>query len=417
MENNLLTIEAFAQFMRGSVTTFFLLWSFRIYRFSRRSRMMKWLFIATLYIFFSHLKDMVFIVNEWKNSSYINNVVNSIDLLFIPLISAFFLEACRPGFATPRRVGIAVALQAVFIPVYAFFPADAIRQAAYLLSLCMVVYTVVAVMFFTATYHRRLSENYSYRENIDVTWVSVSCIVYFSTLFIYICTFEDTTWLSEALYNVYSIVLWNVLFVLANRHRVMLSLFPKRTPFMAAVKPDAKTHGDNDTTAGDDGPLPEPVAEGEAAPADTAEAPGETELLSQQFREKMLKERLDRCMKQQKPYLDSRLTLGDLAMEVGTNKTYLSNYINNTLGTTFYELINTYRVEAACALIQSMSEDERIPMTEVAVKSGFNSIASFNRYFVKVKGITPKQFYFTVYDKGTTALPEEADPGNTAKDE
>lgn len=402
MENDFLTIEAFAHYMRGAVTVFFLFWSVRLYRFTRRSRMMKWLFAATLYILLSHLKDVIFLVNEWKNSNYLDNIVNVTDLIFIPLISAFFLEACRPGFATSRRVAMVVGLQAVFIPIYSLYPVDRVLDAAYMLSLFMVVYTVIAVVIFTATYHRRLSENYSYRENIDVKWVAVSCIVYFPSLYIYISAFDDTTWLSEALYNLYSMMLWSVLFVLANRHRVMMSLFPQRVARRETAASPPSTEKDTcSTTASDDSPSvpteassPLPADTGEAASVGSPVPTSEAEQIAQQYREKVLAERLNRCLEQEKPFLNPKLTLSDMSLAVGTNKTYLSDYINKTLGTTFYELINTYRVEAACALIRSMSEGERIPMTEVAERSGFNSLSSFNRYFVKVKKITPKQFYF-----------------------
>lgn len=60
MESNFLTIEAFAHYMRGAVTLFFLFWCIRLYRSSRRSRMIRWLFVSTLYILLSHLKDVVF---------------------------------------------------------------------------------------------------------------------------------------------------------------------------------------------------------------------------------------------------------------------------------------------------------------------------------------------------------------------
>ena len=430
MESNFLTIEAFAHYMRGVVTLFFLFWCIRLYRSSRRSRMIRWLFVSTLYILLSHLKDVVFLVNEWKNSIFIDNLVNAADLLFIPLISAFFLEACRPGFATRSRVAAALGLQAVFVPAYWLFPDERVLDAAYALALGMTVATVVTVMVFTVHYRRRLAENYSYRENIDVLWVAVSCVVYFSSLLIYICAFDDTTWLSEALYNLFSIVLWSVLFALANRHRVMRGLFPlpadrRRTAFSrpapgtGTVCPsggDVPPAGSSETSLP---PQPEagsaePQLAVTAAPAAAAalpetadEAGTEADLLSQQQREKMLAERLTRCLEQEKPFLNPKLSLGEMALAVGTNKTYLSNYINKALGTTFYELVNAYRVEAACGLIQGMSETGRIPMTEVAERSGFNSLTSFNRYFLKVKGVTPKQYYFAMYDRPAAAPAEK----------
>ena len=80
--------------------------------------MMRLLFICTLWITIGHLKDSVFLIEAWKNSVWLNNVTNVIDLIFIPLTCAFFLEATRPGFSTTPRVAIAVGVQALFIPAY-----------------------------------------------------------------------------------------------------------------------------------------------------------------------------------------------------------------------------------------------------------------------------------------------------------
>ena len=97
-------------------------------------------------------------------------------------------------------------------------------------------------------------------------------------------------------------------------------------------------------------------------------------------------------MEREKLYLNARLSLSDLAAAVGTNKTYISTYLNGQ-GCTFYDFINRYRVEEACRIIDQMATDGRIPMTDVAVRSGFNSISSFNRYFFRVKGVTPTAYF------------------------
>ena len=91
---------------------------------------MRLLFISTLWITFGHLKDSVFLIETWKNSVWLDNVINVIDLIFIPLTCAFFLEATRPGFATTPRVAVAVGLQALFIPAYLIWPTDGVILGA-----------------------------------------------------------------------------------------------------------------------------------------------------------------------------------------------------------------------------------------------------------------------------------------------
>ena len=103
--------------------------------------------------------------------------------------------------------------------------------------------------------------------------------------------------------------------------------------------------------------------------------------------------RLEQKMSQDKLYLNPKLTTTDVATAIGTNKTYLSDYLNNTLNTSFFDYINTFRINEACRIIEMMPERGRESMSVVAQKSGFNSLSSFHRYFVKLKGISPKSYY------------------------
>ena len=76
-----------------------------------------------------------------------------------------------------------------------------------------------------------------------------------------------------------------------------------------------------------------------------------------------------------------------------TAEVRLSDYINNTLHTTFYDFINTYRITEARLIIEAMPQEGRKSMAVVAEMSGFNSLSTFNRHFVRVVGISPKQYY------------------------
>ena len=58
MELSMLTIEAFAHYMRGAVTLFFIIWCFKLYVYKRRNRMMKLLYYATLFLSFSCQKRL-----------------------------------------------------------------------------------------------------------------------------------------------------------------------------------------------------------------------------------------------------------------------------------------------------------------------------------------------------------------------
>lgn len=358
----MLTIEAIAHELRGCVTMFFLFWSFKLYPYRTRSRMMMLLYICTVYTAFCYLKDVIFLVDDWKNSVYLNQVVNVIDLVTMPMVCGFFIEAVRPGSVTPWRYRAALALQAAFIPLFLLTSHIYVIWAAFTMGYLMAVLTIVSVIVSAIRYRRLLSANLSYKERIDVQWVVVCCLIYFITLWAYMVAFYQTTWLSEAVYCLFSIFIWLFLFLLSCRHRVK-RMFVR--------------NGQN--ASDDDIPLAM-----ETGLSDESGAALYIEVLAP---------RLLHCMTQEKMFLDPTLAVRDVALAMGTNVTYLSIYLNRTLGVTFYDFVNRYRVEEACRIIESMSDIGRINMTDVAQQSGFNSVSTFNRYFKKVMGLTPKAYY------------------------
>ena len=99
--------------------------------------------------------------------------------------------------------------------------------------------------------------------------------------------------------------------------------------------------------------------------------------------------RFRKVFEEEKIYLNPKRNIVELSMAVGTNRTYISNYINQQLHTTFYEYVNKWRVKRAKDLLSSTS----LPLEDVATQSGFNSLSSFHRYFTKSVGMTPQAFH------------------------
>ena len=359
MEQQLLTVEAFAHYMRGAITIFFVFWCFKLYTYRRRNRMMRLLFYTTIFIAFSYIKDSVFLFAQWKNSFWLDDFVNTVDLLFIPLVCAFFIEATNPGYPTRRQLAALLSMQALFIPLFLIFPDEIVVFCAFSVALVVAVATMYLVVVFSVRYRQYIKLNYSYKENIDVAWVVVSSVAFFLSLFVYNLAFAYTTWLSEALYNIFSMALWTFLFLFSRRHRVVRILKPVEN-------------------------------EDEQATEEIEEPKSDDDVVSHNY---ILAVRLEQKMSQDKLYLNPKLTTTDVATAIGTNKTYLSNYLNNTLNTSFFDYINTFRINEACRIIEMMPERGRKSMSVVAQKSGFNSLSSFHRYFVKLKGISPKSYY------------------------
>lgn len=89
---------------------------------------------------------------------------------------------------------------------------------------------------------------------------------------------------------------------------------------------------------------------------------------------------------QDKKYLASQLTIDDMAGEMGTNKLYMSRYINRKYGVNFSAWITQLRLEEAKTY---MIENPNVKQEEVAFHSGFSSSSYFSKVFSRIEGKTP----------------------------
>lgn len=77
-------------------------------------------------------------------------------------------------------------------------------------------------------------------------------------------------------------------------------------------------------------------------------------------------------------YLNSSLTINEVVKVVFTNKLYISRAISQFTGRNFCQFVNYYRVTHAVRLFR---ENPELKVTELAEKSGFNSVVSFSMAF------------------------------------
>lgn len=98
-----------------------------------------------------------------------------------------------------------------------------------------------------------------------------------------------------------------------------------------------------------------------------------------------------RYLEEERPYVDGTLKLAEVARALHITPHRLSQIISVGLGTSFFELVNAYRVEEAKRLL---ADPERISLTVLAAgyDAGFNNKTSFNGTFRKLVGMTPSQY-------------------------
>lgn len=82
------------------------------------------------------------------------------------------------------------------------------------------------------------------------------------------------------------------------------------------------------------------------------------------------------------------ITLGDLSAELGYSYQYLSKIFKEKIGISFKELLNSYRVERAKSLLVHSD----MPVTDIAMESGFGSTRNFNFRFLSSVGVSPLEF-------------------------
>lgn len=101
--------------------------------------------------------------------------------------------------------------------------------------------------------------------------------------------------------------------------------------------------------------------------------------------------KLEQLMEHKKLYLDAEITIDKLAGYLLCSKHHLSQVLNAQLKKSFYDYINTYRVEEAKILLTDAARSEH-KIASIAYDAGFNSLSTFNDVFKKLTGLTPSQY-------------------------
>lgn len=107
--------------------------------------------------------------------------------------------------------------------------------------------------------------------------------------------------------------------------------------------------------------------------------------------QKELAKRLIDYMDKERPYLNGQLTASELAAALQMNRHQLSLVLNEHLGQSFYDFINTYRIKAFKEHLQN-PQNAHLTLLGLAFESGFNSKTAFNSVFKKLEGMTPREF-------------------------
>ena len=290
----------------------------------------------------SNLKDIILTFPGMYTSEVLNWIM-IIDGWGALSYTVLVFEVVMPRWTTLFRLFLMALPFALFTLLYYIWPAQAVIYS-YSVFLWCYAWVIVGIGWMKARRRiRYVRENFSNIDRIDVTWLKPVFFFAIVSQLAWLFTSFYGTVLADILYYVSTLVLW--LMVL----HYSWELHPI-------------TEEGNEKDALSVQKAVNPIAEGV----------------------------LEDLVEKQQLYLNKNLTLADLAHALNTNRTYISSYLSQTIGQTFYDYINQLRIDRVS--IPMLKEHPEFTLDYVAEKSGFASISTFRRAFIKLTGHTPRQF-------------------------
>ena len=88
-------------------------------------------------------------------------------------------------------------------------------------------------------------------------------------------------------------------------------------------------------------------------------------------------------------YRTPGITIEQVARDMGTNRNYLSRYLNEVCQVSFYEWVAQMRIEEAQSLMRT---NPSLSIEQIASRVGFTSPSTFSSTFKKIVGIAPNKW-------------------------
>ncbi|MET0081363.1 MAG: helix-turn-helix domain-containing protein, partial [Candidatus Thiodiazotropha lotti] len=119
----------------------------------------------------------------------------------------------------------------------------------------------------------------------------------------------------------------------------------------------------------------------------------------------LLYQELQNHMDEHHTFLDSKLTLPQLAAQLSISPNYLSQVINEQAGCNFFDFINRLRVEEAQRRLTA--ESAQMNILGIALDAGFNSKSAFYTAFKRHTGQTPSEYRKSAGNQNSTRQPTD----------
>lgn len=97
-------------------------------------------------------------------------------------------------------------------------------------------------------------------------------------------------------------------------------------------------------------------------------------------------------MEKEEHYKNNDLTIRSLADNINIPEHHLRRLINQHLGfRNFNDYLNRFRIKEASVRLTD-PEQARLPITTIAIESGYSSLTTFNKAFKAINEMTPTEY-------------------------
>ena len=368
---------------------FFVFASLSLYKSPQPSRLKKALSFLVAFFAFGELKDVVCVIPAVTQSEYALRLLYSIDMWTIGICAAYLVELVRPNWFTPCRAVKLAVVFAILTLTYAFTGNPIVTAVNLVYVSLFVLGMLIYFSYSVRRYNRYIRDNYSNHERINLRWLHSVLAVFLVCIVVWTIYLFNHNYYMKSIYYVISLVAW-IMLIARSKEQIAVSMTEDVEPTPQPKAPIAEEQPEAaQVVKNSDAPEVPAIAEQNEVPTETAE--GDSWSISEE-----MKAQLDELMNEREIYLNSHLTLSDLAAALGTNRTYLSNYLNRELKVSFYDYVNSHRVKRACAMITS---DPDVSITDLAERCGFNSVSTFRRSFSREVGLTCGEYRQNVLSK------------------
>lgn len=326
-------------FFIGFSVCWYALQTERLMRQPTPSRLQQILAFIFVWWGLSTLKDLLLYIPGINTQSILRHIYY-IDGYGAVTFAILLMELTMPKWMNWERVLL------LSLPFLSFFACHFLITDEWFDTLYTIFFVTFAWVAFligvwkSRDYAKAIRANYSNLEDVDISWIWIILVAFFICQHVWWAVADTLDALADSFYYAASLVCWFFTLRGVNRMR------PLRLP--------------------------------------------EEEHSIPQKKNAHLADRLEQLMHEKLLYLNPDLTMGELAQQLATNRTYLSDCLSNELQTTFYDYINQLRIERS--VMPLMQNDNTLSLEQIATQSGFKSISTFRRAFRKLTGQLPSEY-------------------------